>query len=74
MKQPQRMTKAQMLSENRARIARVCLECARDIENGVPEGALMTTIGFLETLIRRRRRIKGGYAECGSETIESGTD
>ena len=53
-----KQTRREMLDENAARLARVCGELIRDIKNGVPEGKLEITLGFLDTQIRQRRQIK----------------
>ena len=53
-----KQTRREMLDDNAVRLARVCGELIRDIKNGVPEGKLEITLGFLETQIRQRRQIK----------------
>lgn len=53
-----KQTCREMLDENAQRLARVCGELIRDIKNGVPEGKLEITLGFLENQLRQRRQIK----------------
>ena len=55
---PKTESRAEALAENRRRVARVCQEVIDDVRREASDGELEITIGFLETLLRQRRRIK----------------
>jgi len=63
MTEPKKQTKSEMLKENARRIASACAQASAEIENCEQEGKIEVTLDFLQTLLRQRRRIRGGQAD-----------
>lgn len=66
-----KQTRREMLDDNARRLVRVCGEVIRDIEKGVTEGKLETTLDFLSIQIRQRAQIKSHahYKEAGESDL-----